>query len=336
MPSIFEPAAVTPESPVVHEAWKAEPSGSTTQSRVSSFLQPQVAPDRGAGAAGARPDDHPGRQRMRLAAQLGEHRLGDVVVAAPVGGPLGVGELVEEVAAAALGQLLGDGVDLARVVDEVAAAAVELDQRALLLHRRGGHDGDEVQPEQPGEVGLADRRRARRRLDQRGPLGDPAVAQPVEHQRAGQPVLEAAGGVHRLVLEVEVDAPRRGQREDVQVGVGAAVRVRLDLVDGPGGPGPVPARGCWRAHGSTLPSRPCQAGVVEFAFEAELFLWEARTDAEVALVSVPVEASEEIRDLVGGGPPGVSAPSASRCRWGSAAGGRRSSPTPVAGPTCCR
>ena len=35
----------------------------------------------------------------RLAAQLIKHRLGNVVVAAPVGGPFGVGELVEVVPA---------------------------------------------------------------------------------------------------------------------------------------------------------------------------------------------------------------------------------------------
>ena len=55
--------------------------------------------------------------------------------------------------------------------------------------------------------------------------------------------------------------------------------------------------------GATLPSPAWHAGAVEFAFDAELFRWDARTDADVALVSVPLEASEEIRDLVGGGTP---------------------------------
>ena len=40
---------------------------------------------------------------------------------------------------------------------------------------------------------------------------------------------------------------------------------------------------------------------MEFAFEAELWRWEARTDAGWTFVSVPAEASEEIRDLVAGG-----------------------------------
>ena len=42
---------------------------------------------------------------------------------------------------------------------------------------------------------------------------------------------------------------------------------------------------------------------MEFVFEAELWRWEARSDAGWTFVSVPAEASEEIRDLVGGGPP---------------------------------
>jgi hypothetical protein len=40
---------------------------------------------------------------------------------------------------------------------------------------------------------------------------------------------------------------------------------------------------------------------VEFVFDAELWRWEARTDAGWTFVSLPVEASEEIRDLVAHG-----------------------------------
>ena len=38
---------------------------------------------------------------------------------------------------------------------------------------------------------------------------------------------------------------------------------------------------------------------MEFVFEAELWRWEARTDAGWMFVSLPVEASQEIQDLVG-------------------------------------
>ena len=61
---------------------------------------------------------------MLLLAHLVEDRLGDVVVAAPVGGPLGVGELVEVVPAGLLGQPLGLGVHLRRLGHEMATAAL--------------------------------------------------------------------------------------------------------------------------------------------------------------------------------------------------------------------
>jgi hypothetical protein len=50
-------------------------------------------------------------------------------------------------------------------------------------------------------------------------------------------VLEAAGGVDRLVLEVDVDPPLRRQRERVQVGVRRAVGVGFDAPDGLRDPG---------------------------------------------------------------------------------------------------
>ena len=52
---------------------------------------------------------------MLLVAHLDEYRLRDVVVAPPVGGSLGVGELVKVVAAGLLGDQLGLGVDLTRL-----------------------------------------------------------------------------------------------------------------------------------------------------------------------------------------------------------------------------
>jgi hypothetical protein len=69
------------------------------------------------------PDDDPVRHRVRFQRQLLEDRLGDVVVAPPVGGPLGVAELVQVVPAALVGQPVRLDVHLARVVDHVATAA---------------------------------------------------------------------------------------------------------------------------------------------------------------------------------------------------------------------
>ncbi len=61
---------------------------------------------------------------MRLFAHLLEDRLGDVVVAAPVGRALGVGELIQVVPAGLLGQPLRFGVHLRRLGHEMATAAL--------------------------------------------------------------------------------------------------------------------------------------------------------------------------------------------------------------------
>ena len=84
----------------------------------------QITADRRAGAAGARADHDPVRDRKLLFVHLLEDRLGDVVVAAPVGGPLGVGELVEVVPAGLLGETFGLGVHLRRLGHEMATATL--------------------------------------------------------------------------------------------------------------------------------------------------------------------------------------------------------------------
>ncbi|SLG99966.1 Uncharacterised protein [Mycobacteroides abscessus subsp. abscessus] len=187
-----------------------------------------VAADGGAGSAGARAHHDPFRHRMGLQPQLVVDALGDVVVAAPVGGPFGVGELVHVVPAALGRQARGLGVHLRRASHEVTAAALGLDQRDLLRRGIRRHHRDEIESEQLGEIRLAHRRRPRGRLHDRGALGDPAVADRVQEQRAGQPVLQAAGDVGGLVLEVQLDVPRRGQRVAEQMGVGAALGVGVD------------------------------------------------------------------------------------------------------------
>jgi hypothetical protein len=42
------------------------------------------------------------------------------------------------------------------------------------------------------------------------------------------------------------------------------------------------------------------AGAVDFVFDAELWLWDARKDDSWTFVSVPADESAEIRDVVGG------------------------------------
>ncbi len=244
MPSMREPqAAVTPASSPQKAGRKAEFSGSTTHTWLARPAVAHEPADGGAGAAGPGPDHDPPGHGVPLPGHLLEDRLGDVVVAAPVGGPLGEGELVQVVPAALLGQLPGDLVDLARVVDEVALPALALDEGDLLGAGRAHHDGDERQPEHPREVRLAHRRGTARRFDDGGAVVQLAVAQGIEEQRPGEAVLEAARGVRRLVLEVEVDLGESGDRYVHEMRVGAAVGVGLDAADRLVQPWPVPRRG---------------------------------------------------------------------------------------------
>ena len=156
---------------------------------------PEVAADGGAGAAGAGAHHDPAGDRVLLEGELAEDRLGDVVVAAPVRGPLGVGELVHVVAVGAPGEVPGGLVDLRGVVHEQAGAAELLDQGDLLPAGGPGHHRDERQPQQLGKIGFRNGRAAAGGLHDGGAFRDPAVDQPEEEQRAGQPVLQAAGAV---------------------------------------------------------------------------------------------------------------------------------------------
>ena len=65
-----------------------------------------------------------------------------------------------------------------------------------------------------------------------------SVAQAVEEQRARQAVLQAARGMGRLVLQIEVDALEAGQLDLDQVGIGGPVEVSVDPLDGLADPAP--------------------------------------------------------------------------------------------------
>ena len=168
-----------------------------------------VAPDRGRGPSGAGADDDPGRHGMAFQRHLLEDRLGDVVVAPPVGGPLGVRELIDVQTTALRREPRRFGVDGRGVGDDVAPTSLLLDQGQLLRRDGRRDDGDEGQVEHASEVRLADRRGSGRGLDDRDALVDPPVAEPIEEQRARQPVLQRARRMGGLVLQVEVDAPGR-------------------------------------------------------------------------------------------------------------------------------
>ncbi len=196
-----------------------------------------VAPQRGRRAAGTRAADDPLRHRVRLLGHLLEDRFGDVVVGTPVGGALGVGELVHEVAAGLARQPLRFAVQVAGALYQVAAPALELDGGDLLRGGAGRDHGDERQPQQAGEVGLGHRGRATGRLDHRAALAQPAIGQRVQEQRTREAMLQAAGRVAGLVLQVDVDARKAGQAHRNQVGIGRAVVIGFDLADGRRHPG---------------------------------------------------------------------------------------------------
>ncbi len=174
---------------------------------------------------------------MPLLPHLLEDRFGDVVVGAPVGGALGIGELVHEVAARGAGQALRLGTDRVGVCHQVAAPAIELDRGDLFGRRVARHHGQERQAEQAREVGLRDGGGAARRFHHGAALVQPAVRQRIQEQRTRQAMLQAAGGVARFVLEVDIDARKSRQRQRNQVGVGRAVEVGVDAVDGLRHPG---------------------------------------------------------------------------------------------------
>ena len=194
-----------------------------------------VAADGGRGAARAGADHDPGWDRVGFGRHLGEDRVGDVVVAAPVRYLLGVGELVHVVAIEFTGQALGFAVYVG-VLHQVAFAAIERDLVDLLPGGALGHHGDEGQVQEFGKIGLGHGRAARGGLDDRGPFIDPPVAEPVEKQRAGQAMLEASGGVGGFVLEIELDICDGRQFHLDQVGVRRPLEIGLDFTDGLVGP----------------------------------------------------------------------------------------------------
>ncbi len=122
---------------------------------------------------------------------LREQALGNVVVAAPVGRPLGIGELVHVMAAGFVGDAARLVIDFGGL-NEAHLAAEKLDGLDLLARRRTRGDGDEGQVQQTGEIGFGNGGGAGRGLHHRPAAADPAVAQAIEEERAGQTMLETA------------------------------------------------------------------------------------------------------------------------------------------------
>ena len=180
MPSIREPG---PRGPRPHRpAGRLSPPGPRPPTAWRG-RGTQVAADGGARAAGTRADDDPGRHGVWLGRQLVEDRFGDVVVAAPVGGPLGVGELVEVVPTEFVGEPSGrcrtprpaESTNSHRPPSRSISAT-------LPGTRRPGDHGHEGEPDEAREVRLADRGRPAGGLHHGAAAIDVAVADGVKEQ----------------------------------------------------------------------------------------------------------------------------------------------------------
>jgi hypothetical protein len=198
-----------------------------------------IAADRGARPSRARAHDDPGRQGEALPAHLGEQALGDIVVAAPVGGAFGVGELIHEVAAQLDRQGAGEIAGVFARLGEPQFPPGRLDGGQLGRGGGGGNHGDEGQPHQSGEEGFGDGGRARRGLDHGHAFAKIAVADGVQEQRSREAMLEAAAGMDGLVLQIDVDIGKFGQVEADQVRVRRALQIGLDGHDRLANPGAV-------------------------------------------------------------------------------------------------
>jgi hypothetical protein len=119
-----------------------------------------------------------------------------------------------------------------RIIDEMAATALELDGRDLLARGRSGHHGEKRQADEAGKIGFGNGRRAAGRLHDRAALAQPAIAQGVEKQRARQTVLEAARGVTRFIFQIQINPGKTGQGQRDQVGIAGALEVGFDAANG--------------------------------------------------------------------------------------------------------
>ena len=136
----------------------------------------QEAPDGAGRPAGACTADDPVRRRDAAFPALADDGLGNVVVAAPVGGAAGQPELVQVAGAEPPSQRTGMVGGILAGFEQLAATA-QVDDLALLGERRGPrHHRDEGNAQPPGEPCLGDGGAAGRGIDRRLALAQLAVA----------------------------------------------------------------------------------------------------------------------------------------------------------------
>ena len=81
-----------------------------------------------------------------LALHLTKDAVGDIIIAAPVGGALSVSELVHVMTVQLTRQLLRGRIDFAGAFHEMTATAVKFNLFNLTFCRTGRHDGNKWQP----------------------------------------------------------------------------------------------------------------------------------------------------------------------------------------------
>ncbi|MNE72864.1 hypothetical protein D3C80_1688400 [compost metagenome] len=91
---------------------------------------------------------------MALILHLFKHALRDVVVAAPVRCPFGIGKLVKIMPTGFCGEFLCHGIHIACVFNKMTTPAKPLDSLDFLRACRTRHDRDEGQIQQIGEIGF--------------------------------------------------------------------------------------------------------------------------------------------------------------------------------------
>jgi hypothetical protein len=155
----------------------------------------------------------------------------DIVVAAPVGGVAGDAELVQVAGAERPGQRTRMRGGIHAWLDQFAPSAQRQHFALLGDRRRAWHDGNEGNAERACEPGFGNRGAARGRIDRRLALSQHAVAQRIKEQRAREPMLEAARGMHRLVFQQQADAGQAGQGVLVHGGVGRSGSLAAQPLD---------------------------------------------------------------------------------------------------------
>jgi hypothetical protein len=113
-------------------------------------------------------------------------------------------------------------------IQQMALPAVECNLGDFFWRDTGGHYRNKQQAEQTGKVRFGHRRRTAGHLNHWCPWTQPTVTQRIQKQRAGQAMLKAAGGMARLILEVQINPSKTWQAQGDQMGISTAPKIRFN------------------------------------------------------------------------------------------------------------